>query len=97
MRKRRFNEEQIVRILKEAESGVAVKEISRKYSISDATAQGRKLRVLTTVDEYSKVSQSRTLPGSRRCKKESRKMENFLQRFQTSFHAWGHAPNQVCG
>jgi len=37
MRKRRFEEEQIVRILKEAESGVSAKELCRKYNISDAT------------------------------------------------------------
>lgn len=37
MRKRRFNEEQIVRILKEAERGVAVRELCRKHAISDAT------------------------------------------------------------
>ena len=37
MRKRRFNDEQIVRILKEAERGVAVRELCRKHAISDAT------------------------------------------------------------
>jgi len=37
MRKRRFKEEQIVQILKEAEGGVPSKEICRKYGISDAT------------------------------------------------------------
>ena len=37
MRKRRFNEEQIVRILKEAEAGVPTADLCRKYGISDAT------------------------------------------------------------
>lgn len=35
--KKRFSEEQIISILKEAEAGLAVKELCRKYSISDAT------------------------------------------------------------
>ena len=37
MRKRRFKEEQIVSILREAESGVPVKDLCRKHGVSDAT------------------------------------------------------------
>lgn len=35
--KKRFTEEQIVGVLKEAEAGLAVKELCRKHNISDAT------------------------------------------------------------
>jgi len=35
--KKRFNDEQIVTILKEGEAGVPVNEICRKHGISDAT------------------------------------------------------------
>lgn len=35
--KKRFSEEQIISILKEAEAGVAIKELCRKHAISDAT------------------------------------------------------------
>jgi putative transposase len=37
MKHSRFNESQIVGILKEADSGVMVKDVCRKYGISDAT------------------------------------------------------------
>lgn len=35
--KKRFTDEQMITILKEGEAGVPVKEICRKYGISDAT------------------------------------------------------------
>jgi len=34
--KKRFNEQQIIAILKEAEAGLPVKELCRKHNISDA-------------------------------------------------------------
>jgi len=37
MRGKRFKEEQIIGILKEAEAGLSVAELSRKYGISDNT------------------------------------------------------------
>jgi putative transposase len=37
MRGKRFKEEQIIEILKEAHAGVSVQELCRKYGISDAT------------------------------------------------------------
>lgn len=37
MKKSRFSETQIIAILKEADSGVMVKDICRKHGISDAT------------------------------------------------------------
>ena len=37
MRRKRFTEEQIIGILKEAESGVPVRELVRKYGVAEGT------------------------------------------------------------
>lgn len=37
MKKKRFSEEQIIAVLREARAGVPVKELCRKYGFSDAT------------------------------------------------------------
>lgn len=37
MRQKRYKEEQIIAVLKEAEAGIKIGELCRKYGISDAT------------------------------------------------------------
>ncbi len=37
MKKKRYSEEQIIKILKEAEAGAPVTELCRKYGMSDAS------------------------------------------------------------
>jgi len=40
MKKKRFTEQQIIGFLKEAEAGIAVKELCRKHGFSDASFYG---------------------------------------------------------
>jgi putative transposase len=44
MKKTRYSEEQIIGILKEAEAGIPIVELCRKYGISDATYYNWKAR-----------------------------------------------------
>ena len=37
MKRKRFTEERIIQILKEAEAGVPIKDLTRKYGMSDAS------------------------------------------------------------
>ncbi len=68
MKKKRFAEEKIIRILQEAESGIKAEEISRKYGITKATfynwkakyggmsvSEARRLKTLE--DENGKLKQ----------------------------------------
>ena len=56
--KKRFTEEQIIQILKEAEAGLSVKELCRKHAISDATFYTWRKK-----DAGLEVSEARRLKG----------------------------------
>lgn len=44
MSKKRYTEEQIIRVLKEVETGVAVTEVCRKYGVSEPTVYNWKAK-----------------------------------------------------
>ena len=83
MRKRRFDEEQIVRLLKEAEAGAKVSELCRKHNICDATfyAWRRKYGGL----EVSDAKKLRSLED------ENRRLKKLLATTGSEWHAAGGA------
>jgi len=58
MKKVRYSEEQIIGILKEAEAGIAVSELCRKYGVSDQTYYNWKAKYGgMTVSDAKKLKQ----------------------------------------
>ena len=64
MKKKRFTEEQIIGVLKEAEAGAKTKELCRKHGISDATFY--KWRTIYAGLEVSDVKKLRQLEDENR-------------------------------
>jgi len=64
MKRKRYTEDQIIQVLKEAENGIAASELCRKYGVSDATIYNWKskyggmgasdLRRLKTLEEENR-------------------------------------------
>jgi hypothetical protein len=61
MKKSRFTETQIIKVLKEVEGGRLVKEVCREYDISDATCASSS-RFDRSSDRRAKNSQSSRMP-----------------------------------
>jgi len=85
--KKRFSEEQIIGVLKEAKAGVPVKELCRKHNISDATfytwrkkfggldvSEARRLKSLE--DENARLKRCWQTPCSTRKPSKRRSIES---------------------
>ena len=66
MRKRRLTDEEILRVLREPESGDSVAEICRQHGISHSTFDAWRNRCLQELPEFAELQQLRT----RECKVE---------------------------
>ena len=79
MRGKRFSEEKIIGVLKEANAGVPIADLSRKHGISDKTIYNWKARCVGL--EINAVKRLRTL------EEENRRLEQIVANQTRDIHA----------